>query len=521
MLWLHTWAGVVLGGLLFAIFWMGTLSVFDKEIDLWMKPDTRIERPANLELDAFAETVEHLVAGSQNWGLSLPSERVPVGRFSYRDSTGSHRHVVDVETGALIPDQGTLAASGFLYPFHYSLHLRWKRVGYWIVGTAAMAMLLLIISGVIVHRRIFATFFTFRPEKKTLRSSLDLHTLSGMLVLPFHFLIPLSGVIVFMSIYFPQAANLAYAGEEKPQRAFFDEAYGSFSREPSGTPAQTSSLDAMLATAQAKWDGSEVLLFRVYHPGDANSYVTMRRAYRDQLTLGRSMMHFDATTGEMLERFDTAPVHTVQRFIIGLHLLQFDHWALRWIYFLAGLSGCILIGTGFVYWLEKRRTKHEKLGLKGVRIVEGLTVGTVTGLLIATLAFFAVNRLLPLGVEFANTERSALEVWTFYLVWILTFAHAWLRPTRAWAEQLWAIAGLSVAAVVLNAATTGDHLIRSFSEQLWPVFSMDTSLLIAALLAGFLALRLRRAKPAEAALQPVAGGDGARALGVPAEKGPV
>ncbi|MEM1271975.1 MAG: hypothetical protein AAGI08_18155, partial [Bacteroidota bacterium] len=133
----------------------------------------------------------------------------------------------------------------------------------------------------------------------------------------------------------------------------------------------------------------------------------------------------------------------------------------------------------------------------------------------------AVNRLLPLGVEFANTERSALEVWTFYLVWILTFAHAWLRPTRAWAEQLWAIAGLSVAAVILNAATTGDHLVRSFSEQLWPVFSMDTSLLIAALLAGFLALRLRRAKPAEAALQPVAGGDGARALGVPAEKGPV
>jgi hypothetical protein len=28
---LHTWAGVLLGGLLFAVFWMGTLSVFDRE----------------------------------------------------------------------------------------------------------------------------------------------------------------------------------------------------------------------------------------------------------------------------------------------------------------------------------------------------------------------------------------------------------------------------------------------------------------------------------------------------------
>ena len=40
--WLHTSAGVVLGGLLFAIFWMGTLSVFDREIDRWMAPMTRL-----------------------------------------------------------------------------------------------------------------------------------------------------------------------------------------------------------------------------------------------------------------------------------------------------------------------------------------------------------------------------------------------------------------------------------------------------------------------------------------------
>ena len=39
---LHTWAGVTIGALLFAIFWMGTLSVFSNEIDRWMLPDTRV-----------------------------------------------------------------------------------------------------------------------------------------------------------------------------------------------------------------------------------------------------------------------------------------------------------------------------------------------------------------------------------------------------------------------------------------------------------------------------------------------
>ena len=42
MQWLHTWAGLCLGTVLFAVFWMGTLSVFDREIDRWMMPATRL-----------------------------------------------------------------------------------------------------------------------------------------------------------------------------------------------------------------------------------------------------------------------------------------------------------------------------------------------------------------------------------------------------------------------------------------------------------------------------------------------
>lgn len=201
-------------------------------------------------------------------------------------------------------------------------------------------------------------------------------------------------------------------------------------------------------------------------------------------------------------RWRASPEGPRPRFLVGLHLIQFDHWALRWLYFFAGLSGCILIATGFLYWLETRRTKHEKMGLRGVRLVEGLALGSVTGILVATLAFFVVNRLLPLGFEFGGTERPALEVWVFYLVWIGTFAHAWSRPGRAWLEQCWLIAALSVLAVVLNAVTTGDHLVRSFSEGLWPVFYMDLLLLVGAVVALLAARRLQE-KPAAPVKAPV------------------
>jgi hypothetical protein len=183
---------------------------------------------------------------------------------------------------------------------------------------------------------------------------------------------------------------------------------------------------------------------------------------------------------------------TAQRFISGLHFIQFEHWTLRWLYFLAGLSGCLLIATGFLFWIGARRVQHAKKGLAGVRVVEGLTLGSVTGIIIATLAFFAANRLLPLGASFAGQERAALETGAFYLVWVACFFHAWLRPAGAWREQAWAICAMALICVLLNAVTTGEHLIRTVSSGRWAVAGMDALLLVLALLSAIGAKRLGR-----------------------------
>ena len=43
MAWLHTWFGLVLGFVLMVVFFFGSLSVFDREIDRWAIPSTRFE----------------------------------------------------------------------------------------------------------------------------------------------------------------------------------------------------------------------------------------------------------------------------------------------------------------------------------------------------------------------------------------------------------------------------------------------------------------------------------------------
>lgn len=494
MNWLHTWAGVVLGGLLFAIFWMGTLAVFDREIDRWMAPMIRLPAPEkafSLEpLRPFYE--EAAAAKSPVFSAALPTDRDAAIRLLWRGQTGFVYRFVDPSSGTVLPDAGTLGGTRFIFPFHYMLHLRFLDIGYWLVGLAGMAMMAMCVSGVVIHRKIFSDFFTFRPDRKPRRLILDLHNVTGVLGLPFHFLISLSGLIILWSIYFPSAWQFTYNND---RLAFFADAYGNvIPKGRSGEPGGMASFDAMAAEARRRWDGSALRYFFVRNPGDAKSIAQFGRLDEGIVSSTYDAAYFDGPTGALISyRTGTAPVMSVQRFLSGFHFIQFNHWSLRWIYFGLGLAGCVLIATGYLFWLESRRKKHAQLGLKGVRFVDGLAVGSVTGMLIATAAFFVVNRLLPLGASAFGQGREALEVWTFYLVWLATFAHAWTRPQRAWLEQCWTVAALACAAALLNWATTGDHLLRSLAHRhLWPVACMDILLLAGAAIAAFSALRLSR-----------------------------
>jgi uncharacterized iron-regulated membrane protein len=371
------------------------------------------------------------------------------------------------------------------------LHIGFERIGYWIVGLAAMAMMAMCVSGVVIHRKIFADFFTFRADRKPRRLILDLHNVTGVLGLPFHFLISLSGLIILFSTYFPSAWQIAYGGN---LQAYYADAYGTHRAMGAGQPGDIVSFDTMAADARRLWDGSPLRYMFIRNPGDAKAVVQFGRLDEGIVSLTYDQVYYEGATGAFIShRTGTPPVMAAQRFISGFHFIQFRHWSLRWVYFGLGLAGCVLIATGFLFWLESRRKKHAQLGLKGVRIVDGLTIGSVTGILIATAAFFVVNRLLPLGATALGQDRAALEIWTFYLVWLASFAHAWARPQRAWMEQCWTLAALAVAAVLLNWITTGDHLLRSLSHRhLWPIAGMDILLLAGAAVSTLAALRISR-----------------------------
>jgi hypothetical protein len=240
----------------------------------------------------------------------------------------------------------------------------------------------------------------------------------------------------------------------------------------------------------------EVGYLFIDHVGDANSTVSIYRSSTDRVATGESI-HFKGTTGEVIrEDPPSSAIENVNSFIVSLHLQQFRHWLLRWLYFVGGLAGCVCIATGFIFFVEKRKRQHAEKGSSGSRWVDALAVTTITGMLVATLALLVGNRLLPEGLA----NRGDWEERIFWIAWLAAFAHAWLRTAPvlqgrlapAWAEQCWAIAVLAVLAVLLNWSTTGDHLLRTMSNGYWPVAGVDLILLSAAGLAIVAALCLRR-----------------------------
>ena len=533
MTWLHTWFGLALGFVLMVVFFFGALSVFDREIDRWAIPQSRfapqpmpsfdkVLRPVFESMQPTKESIERMkdkVDGPmperfdtvRRWGAYTTHRDPVLGLFAGyvvpnakdpEDGVWGNR-TIDPRTGAALPDDRLKVGSRFFYPLHYSLNFHWKNLGTWIVGFAALMMLVALASGVVMHRKIFREFFTFRPRKTTQRSALDLHNMTGVVALPFHFFFAFTGLVIFAGIYFPVSHTQLEPLHELHEKIEAQET--GLPHDRAGVAAPLASVDAMVAEAQRRWAAQgmagEVGFLALQHVGDANRYVSIYPAGTDRIALVGNGIHFKASTGELLrEDPPKSAVDGVNTFLTGLHLQHFRHWLLRWFYVLGGLAGCVCIATGFLFFVEKRKKQHARAGSQGARVVDALAVTTVTGMLIAALGILIANRLLPEALPAGWPPRGDLEQYAFWGAWVLAMAHAFWRSAPvaqgrmapAWREQCWAIATMAVAAVLLNWVTTGDHLLKTLGAGYWPVAGVDLFILTGAALAVVAARKLGR-----------------------------
>lgn len=521
MAWLHTWVGLVVGWILFFVFVTGTAGYVDDEITRWMEPERPLpmqvlpEQSSQMLDQALTQLQAHAPAESKAWtiilphqalnpratqGLSIGWEEMP--QPGQRARRGGEE--LDPVTGQIQPETEPRATAGGtgLYRMHYALHYIPYPVAIWLVGICTMLMLLAVITGVVTHKKIFTDFFTFRPGKGQ-RSWLDAHNIVSVMSLPFFLMITYTGLIFFMSIYMPTGREVMYGATEEGRQAYFQDLRQQ-KRDFLPVSAPQASLSEMMHSAEQAWGKNSIASVQITHPADSQAYVELRRTgVTGVYWTHAETLHFNAIDGSAMEPENNSNVTgDTHRVLLALHEGVFAEWWLRWLYFISGLLGCAVIGTGLVLWTVKRRTQHQKRMAKaaalsvserfdaaGLRLVEILNAGTLAGLPLGLAAYFWANRLLPVNMA----DRAAWEFHALFLVWGWTFLYASWRPLkRAWLELLYLTAAAYALIPVLNLLTTDRHLGVTVIHGDWGLAGFDLTMFGLAAIFVYIAIKMKR-----------------------------
>ncbi|SEO83711.1 PepSY-associated TM helix domain-containing protein [Aquisalimonas asiatica] len=495
MAWVHTWAGLTLGWVLFFMFVTGTAGYFDTEIDRWMQPELPMAQHDTPATDVAAmgtSLLEDEAPDAARWVITLPIDRnEPYPRRFWQGAdpeagavAASGNERFDATTGEPFNARAT-GGGQLLYQMHWRLHYLPRAVSDWLIGLATMFMLVAITTGIIIHKKIFKDFFTFRPGKGQ-RSWLDAHNVLSVLALPFHVMITYSGLIFMAFAYMPLVIAAIYGTDPEARQTAAQEVFSVPAVERSGESAPLTPLAPLIDSAEERWGPGVLRHVDIHHPGDRNAVIILRASHAQGPVRSGEELHFDGVSGELI---DTVPAITsapqaVWTTLLGLHEGLFAGPVLRWLYFFFGLLGTAMVGTGLVLWTVKRRQQAERKAdgsHRGLVLVERLNPGMVAGLFTAVAAYFWANRLMPSDFP----AREAWEAHALFLTWLVVLVASAARPpSRAWREQF-ALAGAAFASLpLLNLITTERHLGASLAAGDWPLAGFDlTALGLGAILA--------------------------------------
>lgn len=535
MSWLHTWASLILGWLLYAIFLTGTLSFFQNEISIWMKPEFHQSVPQKSQIEQTRVALAYLQqhhpdAGS--WAIQLPNSRQNTTILNIRGAgedprarRGGTRLTIDSATGEVLQARETRGGS-FLYRFHFELYGLPRIWARWIVGIATLLMLVAIISGVITHKKIFKDFFTFRPGKGQ-RSWLDAHNATAVFALPFHIMITFSGLLLLLFTLMPWGVSQIYEnrgaflqdqrksliqdnsvqaesgdsdqrrlrgeGESRSERGDMS-ARGEASRSrgdaPPARPAPLADLAPILVAAEKQWKNNPVATINIIQPNTAKAEIELRAlngvsvAYRNVYP----SLAFNGVTGELKPDQTTLKTPSVANGIYNvfttLHEARGVDLALRWLLFMSGVVGTFMIATGLILWCVKRAPQQQKQGYKsfGYRLVEVTNIAAIIGLPIACAAYFYANRFIPADMDM----RLNWEIRSFFIIWLLTLVYAMIRSNRqAWLELLLLATAAFALLPIVNFLTGGQAIWNSIMHGQWMIASFDLAMWALAILFWF------------------------------------
>lgn len=517
----HSWLGLMVSALLFVIFFAGSVTLFKEEINQWaFQPHYQLSQGQRLPVsEVFAKVMQTKPFDAKSRAtLVMPTEHMPYyqlrARFFIDDNakaegsqgkTQQSAVFINPATGKIIGHDQQFFLANFIYRLHYQLNTSY---GYELIGFVTLFFFFSLVSGIFIHaRKLVSQFFRYQPQQDKRRKWLDMHNLIGVMTLPFTVMYAISGLIFNLLIIYQIAfVVVAYQGDEQQLRE--DSGYFSVSQQLSKRlperlpeqeqkqeqeqPWQSPDIDGLYQQVVEKYQHQPESI-RMYNYGDKNAAIHFRGEEKEAFGQ-RFEVAYTLSDNKVLFQKDSEHPNAMSRGLAVMAKLHFGNYAgpdLRLIYFLLGLSVCVLIVTGNLLWIDKQARKRNS-SAKTVSLVTGFTLLGSVGVVLATVVAFLTERLLPVDLP----DRSSFMVYSFVLSLVVTAVYLYFaRPDDNNKNQcLSRLLGLS-SLLLFTLVLLDWVLLREVIAGLWyqgvkTVLAVDAGLMVIAAILGHSAVRL-------------------------------
>lgn len=496
----HGWVGLIISVPLFIIFWAGAVTLFHPEVERWstMPHYPLSGSEATLPLD---EVVEDKIAqydfdSSHRLRLHLPGEHTPYLWMELPlleplpEASGHHaQHVhlmIDPVSGETLSTSEPFQLADFINQLHFNLKLP---QGLYLVGIVTFFFLVLVMTGLVIQlKNLFKNFFLYRNNSTTRSQVNDIHTVVGVISLPYGLMYALTGVMFNLSIIFQITTMLTlYQGDM--QTMMEDAGFASYQAEMTEQAASMPDLDTLLQKVESQAN-TTVHTISIQNYGDQSALIGFSGL--ENGSFARSVDRFYQLSTDSFPEAMNPQQHNLftdgVNMLFSLHMANYAGVDLRLLYFLLAIGVCAMIVAGNLLWMTKRQKQSRHA--RTLAVMRGLTLGGTMGTITATAMAFLLERVLPVAL----TDRGEWMMTGFGLTLLLSVVMAYLN--RRYLRYLGWSCVLS-ALLLLGAVVVDSTLMTAVIASLWQagfpqVAAISLGLLLFALLLGGLGLLLLR-----------------------------